>query len=94
MTAQLNAQRGSPWVVRDYDAQVEFYFRDMETFYKGASDPEFQVLKAEEEPFLSGIHAEISIGWVETYVSEGKVVNIGEDGKPEYPGFAQLSEAP
>lgn len=85
MTAQLNFQRGSPWVVRDYDAQVEFFFRDMETFYKGASDPDFQMLQAEEESYISGIHAEVSIGWVETYVRDGQVVNISEDGKPEYP---------
>ena len=94
MTAQLNAERGSPWVVREHDAQVEFFFRDMETFYKGASDPEFQALRAEEEPFVSGHHAEVSIGWVETYVSDGKVVNIGENGRPDYPAFAQLSVAP
>lgn len=94
MTAQLNAQRGGPWVVRDYDAQVEFLFRDMETFYKGASDVDFQALQAEEGAFISGIHAEISIGWVETYVSDAKVVNVGEDGKPTYPAFSEASVAP
>ncbi|EFY96239.1 EthD domain protein [Metarhizium robertsii] len=93
-TAELNAKRGSPWVVRDYDAQVEFLFRDMETFYKGASDPDFQALQAEEEPFISGIHAEISIGWIETYVSEGRVVNVGDDGKPMYPTFKESNVAP
>ncbi|KAL8780317.1 MAG: hypothetical protein Q9213_006515 [Squamulea squamosa] len=94
MTAKLNTQRGNPWVVRDYDAQVEFLFRDMETFYKGASDPDFQLLQAEEEPFISGIHAEISIGWIETYVHDGNVVNLREDGKPDYPTFEELSVAP
>ncbi|KAL8721660.1 MAG: hypothetical protein Q9225_001709 [Loekoesia sp. 1 TL-2023] len=94
MTAQLNAKRGNPWVVRDYDAQVEFLFRDMETFYKGASDPEFESLQAEEEPFISGIHAEISIGWIETYVSDGKVVNFREDGKPNHPAFEELNVPP
>ncbi|KAL8909686.1 MAG: hypothetical protein Q9171_004931 [Xanthocarpia ochracea] len=81
MTTKLNDQRSNPWVVRDYDAQVEFLFRDMETFYKGASDPGFQSLQAKEEPFISGIHAEVSIGWIETYVNDGKVVNIREDGE-------------
>lgn len=94
MTAKLNTQRGNPWVVRDYDAQVEFLFRDMETFYKGASDPDFQTLQAEEEPFISGIHAEISIGWIETYVSNGIVVHVREDGKPDHPTFQELSVAP
>lgn len=94
MTAEMNAQRGSPWVVRDYDAQVEFLFRDMATFYKGASDPDFQALQAEEEPYVSGIHSEISIGWIETYVKDGKVVNIRGDDKSEYPAFRELSAAP
>ncbi|KAL8999560.1 MAG: hypothetical protein Q9169_001649 [Polycauliona sp. 2 TL-2023] len=94
MTAKLNSQRGNPWVVRDYDAQVEFLFHDMETFYKGASDPEFQALQAEEERFISGSHAEISIGWIETYVSNGNVVNLCDDGKPDYPTFEELSVAP
>ncbi|KND88297.1 hypothetical protein TOPH_07100 [Tolypocladium ophioglossoides CBS 100239] len=93
-TAEINAKRGNPWVVRDYDAQVEFLFRDLETFYKGAADPDFQALQAEEAPFISGIHAEISIGWVETYVSDGTVVNIREDGKPNYPAFKELNATP
>lgn len=54
----------------------------METLYKGASDVDLQALKAEEEPFISGIHAEISIGWMERYVSGGRVVNIrGLEGR-------------
>ena len=73
---------------------MEFLFRDMEAFFRGASDPEFQALQAEEEPFISGIHAEVSLGWVETYVSDGKVVNISEDGKPDFPAFKELSVAP
>ena len=94
MTAKLNTQRGNPWVVRDYDAQVEFLFRDMETFYKGASDPDFRSLQAEEESFISGIHVEVRIGWIETYVNDRKVLNIREDGKPNYPTFEELSVAP
>ncbi|KAI7773685.1 hypothetical protein LA080_010070 [Diaporthe eres] len=93
-TAQLNMQRGSPWVVRDYDVHVEYLFRDMSTLYKGLQDPEFQVLVAQEGPWISPIHAEVSLGWVETYISEGQVVNIGADGKPSYPGFEELSVPP
>ena len=90
----LNAKRGNPWIVRDYDAQVEFLFRDMDTFYKGAADPDFQALQAEEAPFVSGIHAEVSIGWVQTYVKDGKIVNVCDDGKADYPGFKELSVSP
>lgn len=86
--------RGNPWRIRDFDAQVEFLFRDMETFYKGAADADFQALQAEEGPFISGEGAEISIGWIETYVSDGKVVNFDEAGKPTFPAFTEMSKAP
>lgn len=66
----------------------------METFYEGAADADFQALQAEEGPFISSEGAEISIGWVETYVSDGKVVNLDEAGNPTYPGFADMHQAP
>ncbi|KAH8731284.1 hypothetical protein GQ44DRAFT_756020 [Phaeosphaeriaceae sp. PMI808] len=98
MTAKLNALREThgqrPWIIRQHDAQVEFFFRDMETFFKGATDPDFQALQAEEEPFISGIHAEVSIGWVEAYVHDGKVVNISDANESTYPMFKEASTAP
>ncbi|KAF4271879.1 hypothetical protein KXV68_004861 [Aspergillus fumigatus] len=93
-TSELNNARGNPWRVRDFDAQVEFFFRDMETFYKGAADADFQALQAEEGPFVSGERAEISLGWVETYVREGQVVNLDEAGKPTFLPFKDMSQAP
>ncbi|KAK1991382.1 hypothetical protein LX36DRAFT_590616 [Colletotrichum falcatum] len=88
------SKSGSPLTVRDHDAQAVYLFRDMDTFYKGAADLEFQVLRAEEEPYISLIGAEISLGWIEDYVTDGKVVNIGQDGKPTYPSFKEASVAP
>ncbi|KAL4756943.1 EthD domain-containing protein [Aspergillus foveolatus] len=93
-TSELNTMRGSPWRIRDFDAQVEFFFRDMETFYKGAADADFQALQAEEGPFIGGEGAEISIGWVETYVRDEKVVNLDDSGKPTFPSFKNMSRAP
>ncbi|KAK1979517.1 hypothetical protein LZ30DRAFT_596736 [Colletotrichum cereale] len=88
------SKSGSPLTVRDHDAQVVYLFRDMDTFYKGAADLEFQALRAEEEPYISQSGAEISFGWIEDYVKDGQVVNIGQDGKPTYPNFKELSVAP
>ncbi|KAL4745670.1 hypothetical protein BDW72DRAFT_198431 [Aspergillus terricola var. indicus] len=93
-TSELNNMRGNRWRIRDYDAQVEFFFRDMETFYKGAADAGFQALQAEEGPFIRAEGAEISIGWVETYVRDGKVVNLDDTGKPTFPPFKDMSRAP
>lgn len=98
MTSKLNALREShgqrPWVIRQHDAQVEFLFRDMETFFEGAADPDFQALQAEEESFISGIHAEVSIGWVETYVRDGQVVNVSDTKESQYPSFEEAGIAP
>jgi hypothetical protein len=93
-TLKLNMQRGSPWVIRDYDVHVEYLFRNMSALAKGLEDPEFQALAAQEGPWVSPIHAEVSLGWIETYISEGKVVNISQDGKTTYPEFKDLSVAP
>ncbi|KAI0184182.1 hypothetical protein EV127DRAFT_243593 [Xylaria flabelliformis] len=92
--ADLNRDLGNHWFVRDYDMQVEFYFRDFATLYQLASDPDFRRLQAEEGPYVSRIHVEVSIGWVETYVQGGTVVNIGEDGKPVFPRFPEMSASP
>ena len=82
MTAKLHPQRGIPWVVRDYDAQVDF--ATWRLFTKRHQIPSFQSLQA-EEVFVSSIHAEISIGCIETYVSDGNVVHVQEGGKADYP---------
>lgn len=81
-------------MIRQHDAQVEFFFRDMETFFRGAADPDFQALQAEEEPFISSIHAEVSIGWVETYVQNGQVVHISDANVSQYPPFEEIGVAP
>ncbi|KAI0002320.1 hypothetical protein F4779DRAFT_133977 [Xylariaceae sp. FL0662B] len=92
--SKLNEKLGNRWFVRDYDMNVEFLFRDFETLDTLAADPDFRRLQVEEGPYVSRIHVEVSIGWIETYVSDGKVVNVGDDGKPTYPHFNELSASP
>ncbi|KXJ85214.1 hypothetical protein Micbo1qcDRAFT_128419 [Microdochium bolleyi] len=91
---QLNAALGDKWVIRDYDLQVEFYFRDMATLSALAADPDFQAMQALEGPIVSRTHVEQSIGWVEMYIQDGKLVNVTADGKPTYPKFKEASVAP
>jgi len=81
-------------VISDHDVQVEFLFRDFETLTKFTSDPDFQKLQAEEGPYVSKIHVVTSIGWLETYVKDGEVVNIDKEGKPTFPGWKEVSVAP
>jgi hypothetical protein len=42
---ELNEKLGSPWVIRDFDVQVEFYFRDMSILPGLAADPDFKALQ-------------------------------------------------
>ncbi|KAK2601841.1 hypothetical protein QQS21_004624 [Conoideocrella luteorostrata] len=90
----LNANLGDRWVIRDHDMAVEFWFRDLATVAAVAADPDFQALQAVEGPYASKIHVEASLGWVEQYVADGKVVNVKEDGKPDFPTWEELSTAP
>jgi hypothetical protein len=87
----FNAARGDRWLVRDHDFQVEFYFRDPAVLARISADPEFQALQKTEGPYVSSIHVEASLGWIETYIQDGKVVNLGDDGKSSYLGWAAMS---
>ena len=66
--------------------------RDMESVYATAADPDFAVLHQEEGPFVSRLHCVASVGWVEVYVENGRVVNLTKDGKPAYPSFEVMSD--
>lgn len=71
------------WVTDDHDVTVEFYFRSFEEVDKVTNDPDFQRLQAEEAPYISKTPSAVSLGWVETFVEEGKVVNV-ENGRSTY----------
>lgn len=71
---------------------VEFYFREPAHFLAVTQDPEFQTLQAQEEPYISRHNVVASLGWVETYVENGKVVHVGDDGKPTYASFEEMSQ--
>lgn len=87
----LNAARGDRWLVRDHDFQVEFYLRDPAVLARIGADPEFQALQKTEGPYVSSIHVEAGLGWIETYMQDGKVVNLTDDGKPCYLDWATMS---
>jgi hypothetical protein len=58
------------------------------------SDPDFRALQAEEGVYVSQIHSEASLGWVEMYVRDGKTVNVSEEGKSEFLGWESMSHMP
>ncbi|KAJ5100444.1 hypothetical protein N7456_006496 [Penicillium angulare] len=85
----MNRRNNRGWVIDDHDVTIEFYFRSFAELNKVNSDPEFQALQASEEPFVNRVHTVVSLSWVESYVDEGKLVNI-VDEKSTYPPYEEL----
>ncbi|KAF1980477.1 hypothetical protein BU23DRAFT_562817 [Bimuria novae-zelandiae CBS 107.79] len=77
---------GGKWTVDNHDVVVEFYVRDLAAVEGIINDPDFQKLQSEEAPWIDAERVTIgaSLGWVEVYVEQGKVVNILKDEKPAY----------
>jgi hypothetical protein len=71
---------------------VEFYLHSLDELTAVLADPEFKALQQEEEPYVSGENIVATLGWVETYVQDGRVVNLDPDGVPTYPGFGVLAD--
>lgn len=70
---------------------MEFYFRSFAELEKVRQDPDFQVLQAEEGPYVNLVHTVVTLGWVEKYVDDGRVVNL-KDGKSTYPPWSELQD--
>ena len=60
--------------------------RDLAAVEGIINDPDFQKLQSEEAPWIDAERAPIgaSLGWVEVYAEQGKVVNVTTDAKPAY----------
>jgi hypothetical protein len=56
------------------------------------SDPDFQALQATEGPYVSLVHTVVTLGWVEKYVDNHKVVNFDENGNSLYPPWSELND--
>lgn len=82
--------------MQDHEVTVEFYFRSFAELSSVTSDPEFQAFQAAEAPYVDLVNAVVSLGWVETYVAGGRVVNFREqeDGAvaSAYPSWAELGD--
>ncbi|GAB1212629.1 hypothetical protein ATERTT37_001773 [Aspergillus terreus] len=81
---------GADWTIDQHDLTVELYIRDLQTLRNIAADPEFASFYHLEEPYLSRRHVVASLGWVEAYVEEGKVVNVTDEGSEYRPGFGEF----
>ncbi|KAB8069132.1 hypothetical protein BDV29DRAFT_198906 [Aspergillus leporis] len=78
---------GTDWTIDTHDLTVELYIRDLQTLRNIAADPEFASFYHLEEPYLSRRHVVASLGWVEAYVEDGRVVNVTDEGSEYRPEF-------
>ncbi|KAM0259619.1 hypothetical protein ACHAQJ_003198 [Trichoderma viride] len=67
-----------------FDGYVEFMVRSPEDLFKATQDPEYPVkMQPDEEFMFEHGKMQVTVGWVEVYVQDGKVVNI-VDGKSAF----------
>ncbi|KAL2830330.1 hypothetical protein BDW59DRAFT_158658 [Aspergillus cavernicola] len=88
----LNRQLGGRWTIDDHDVTVEFYLHSLDKLTAVLADPEFKALQEEEEPYVSGENIIATLGWVETYVQDGQVVNLDPEGAPTYSSFGKSAD--
>lgn len=71
-------------VVAPFDGYVEFMVHSPEDLWKATSDPEYPVkMQPDEQYMFDHGKMQVTVGWVEVYVQDGKVVNI-VDGKSAF----------
>lgn len=81
-----------PYAIDDHDMTIEYYFRDVSSLLAVSGDERFKALHAEGTPYVRLDQATVAISWVEVYLEDGKLVNIGPDGKSTQPSFAEQSD--
>jgi hypothetical protein len=82
---------GLPWKIDDHDLIIEYYFRSISDLLAISADADFKALHVDAMDFITIDNTTVSLTWVENYLDDGKLKNVGEDGKSLYPSFAELS---
>ncbi|GFF79304.1 hypothetical protein CNMCM6936_001915 [Aspergillus lentulus] len=88
-TPKLDNARGNPWRVRDFDAPVEFLFRDMEALYKETVQADLQALQAERRLLLAARGQKSASVGLRRQSETVKVDSLDEAGKPTFLPFKE-----
>lgn len=81
-----------PYAIDDHDLQIEYYFRDVSALLAVSGDEGFKALHVEASPYVRLDQTTVALTWVEVYLQDGKLVNIGPDGESLQPSFAEQSD--
>ncbi|EPE33801.1 Dimeric alpha+beta barrel [Glarea lozoyensis ATCC 20868] len=90
-TRAVTASLGLPWKIDDHDLIIEYYFRSIADLLAISGDADFKALHVDAMDFITIDNTTVSLTWVETYLKDGRLTNVGEDGKSMYQSFAELS---
>ncbi|KAI0968020.1 hypothetical protein F4678DRAFT_231748 [Xylaria arbuscula] len=90
---ELAKSMQTPYAVNEHDLEIEYYFKDTATLLAVSGDQEFKELHLESEPYVSHETAKVTLTWIETYVENGKMVNVGKETNTSlYSSFAELAD--
>ena len=68
--------------LNDYDCIVQFVFRDIEDFRRMKNDPRFlETMAPDHARFADTKRSTMSVGYVEEFIRDGKLVNSDETGR-------------
>ncbi|KAI0506647.1 hypothetical protein F5B22DRAFT_622760 [Xylaria bambusicola] len=82
----------TPYQVNKHDLEIEYYFKDVATLLAISNDEEFKNLHVEAEPYFDQDRSKVTLTWIETYVENGKIVNINSEGESLYASVASLAK--
>ncbi|GAW17108.1 hypothetical protein ANO14919_065580 [Xylariales sp. No.14919] len=82
----------TPYQVNTHDLEIEYYFKDVATLLAVSGDQEFKELHLESEPYVAHDTAKVTLTWIETYLENGKMVNVDSEGQSLYASFAELAD--
>ncbi|KAH9903786.1 hypothetical protein F4778DRAFT_99637 [Xylariomycetidae sp. FL2044] len=91
-TQALATSMKMPYKINDHDIEIEYYFRDVGCLLALSADKDFKALHVECEPYVDLSTTRITLTWIEVYLEDGKLVNIGPEGKSTQPSFEELSK--
>lgn len=81
-----------PYSIDNHDLQIEYYFRDVSSLLAVSGDEGFKALHVEATPYVRLDETTVALNWVEVYLEDGKLVNVGADGQSLQPSFAEQSD--
>ncbi|KAI1122370.1 hypothetical protein F5Y10DRAFT_254198 [Nemania abortiva] len=90
-TQKLAQSLKFPYQINKHDLELEYYVKDPAVVHAIAKDEEFRALHEESMSYVNHETAKATLTWIEVYLQDGKMFNIGSEGESLYPSIAEMS---